>query len=82
MLGAVVEGPPTKRKVSRARLESTALRRAFGAKVAPTHVVPMFIGIARVTIPKKFDVHGAVKDAFQNLDEFYAKRLEPYEGRR
>jgi len=78
MLGGVVEtgGKPTRR-----RLRQTFLKGAFGEKRKSTRVVPLYIGIARITIPKKFDVKGAIQKAFDNLDDFYKKHVEPYEGR-
>jgi hypothetical protein len=43
---------------------------------------PLFVGVSSVQIPKKFDLKGAFQDAFDHLDEFYSKRVEPYEGRK
>jgi hypothetical protein len=79
MLGAVVEkgGKPTRR-----RLRQTFLKGAFGEARRATVTIPMFVAVTSVTIPKKFDLKGAFQDAFDHLDEFYAARLEPYEGRK
>ncbi len=77
MLGAMVEGPST--KPSRARLRQTFLKRHFGEKTRPTHFVPMFIGIARVSIPKKFDTKAAVETAAKGLEEAYAQIIKPDE---
>jgi Family of unknown function (DUF6441) len=78
MLGAVVEtgGKPTRR-----RLRQTFLKGAFGEKRRRTTTIPLFIAVSSITIPKKFDVKGAVQKASDELAEFYKKRLEPYEGR-
>jgi hypothetical protein len=80
MLGAVVEGPST--KPSRGRLRRTFLKKRFGEKTRQTHVVPMFFAVSRITIPKKFDIKGAVDSAFGKLQEFYNQHFEPYEGRK
>jgi hypothetical protein len=90
MLGAVVEtgGKPTRR-----RLRLTALHRAGGERLAAirrfaherirqTITIPLFIGVSSVTIPKKFDVKGAVEDAFGEFEKFYQENLEAYEGRK
>ncbi len=81
MLGRVVA-----RRSARARkfgLFPTKGRQLKGAGAGDVkETIPMFVGFSSITIPKKFDVHGAVKDAFGDLDEFYAARLEPYEGRK
>ncbi len=81
MLGRVVV-----RRSARARkfgLFPTKGRQLKGASAGDVkETIPMFVGFSSITIPKKFDVKGAVQDAFDNLDEFYAVRLEPYEGRR
>jgi Family of unknown function (DUF6441) len=78
MLGALVEtgGRPT-----RTRLRRTALRRAAGERTRPKVTIPLFIGVPSITIPKKFDVKGAVEDAFGEFDKFYQENLEIYEGR-
>jgi len=78
MLGAVAE---TGGKLTRRRLRQTFLKGAFGEKRRATTTVPLFVAVSSVTIPKKFDVKGAVEDAFGELDEFYKKHLEIYEGR-
>jgi Family of unknown function (DUF6441) len=49
---------------------------------AGTEIIPLFVGVRSVTIPKKFDVHGAAEEAFAELDKLYKENLEPYEGRR
>ncbi len=78
MLGAVVEGPDT--RPSRGRLRRTFLKQRFGEKTRPTHVVPMFIGVARITIPKKFDTGQAIKTTVDDLEKTYNELIEPYEG--
>ncbi len=78
MLGAVVEGPDT--RPSRARLRRTFLKRRFGEKTRPTHVVPRFIAVTSVTIPKKFDTERAVDAAVQGVEKIYNGVVEPYEG--
>jgi hypothetical protein len=40
------------------------------------------VAVTSITIPQKFDLKGAFQDAFDQLDEFYAKRVEAYEGRK
>lgn len=79
LLGAEVEEGG---RVSRLRLRRTFLKGAFGEKRKRTHIVPLYVGVPSVTIPKKFDVDGALKDSAKKLGEFYKKRVEPYEGRR
>ncbi len=78
MLGAMVEGPDT--RPSRARLRRTFLKQRFHEKTRPTHFVPMFIGIARISIPKKFDTEQAAKSAVDGLEKAYNELIEPYEG--
>ena len=79
MLGAVVEEGG---KVTRRRLRQTFLRGVFGEKRKRTHVVPLYVGVPSVTIPKKFDVNEKLEAAAKQLGDFYKKRVEPYEGRR
>jgi len=45
-------------------------------------VIPLYVGVSAVTIPKKFDIHGAAEKAFAELDKLYKENLEPYEGRK
>ncbi|MGW8177706.1 MAG: DUF6441 family protein [bacterium] len=40
--------------------------------------VPVFIGIPRVTIPKKFNVRGAIKRAFDRFPEIYKRQLRKF----
>ena len=77
MLGAVVEGPDT--RPSRKRLRQTFLKRRFGEKTRPTHVVPMFIAVTSITIPKKFDTEAAVEDAMKGLADAYNEIIKPDE---
>jgi hypothetical protein len=83
MLGAVVEqgGKPTRR-----RLRQTFLHGVFGESQrgarATKITIPLFVGVPSVTIPPKFDIKGAVQDAFDEFDKFYKDHLEPYEGRK
>ncbi len=79
MLGAVVEGPST--KPSRGRLRRTFLKRRFGEKTRPTHVVPMFFAVTSITIPKKFDTEKAVEDAMNGLSDAYTEIIKPDEDR-
>ncbi len=79
MLGAMVEGPDT--RPSRGRLRRTFLKQRFHEKTRPTHFVPLFIGIARISIPKKFDTEQAAKSAVDGLEKAYNELVEPYEGR-
>lgn len=78
MLGALVEGPDT--RPSRARLRRTFLKQRFHEKTRPKHFVPLFIGIARITIPKKFDIDRATDDAMDGLEKIYNETVGPYEG--
>jgi hypothetical protein len=81
MLGARLEtgfSKPTLKKLRRTQARRVTLgesRRSF-------RLVPMFVAVTSVSIPQKFDLKSAFQDAFDQLDEFYAKRLEPYEGRK
>ncbi len=79
MLGAVVEtgGRPT-----RARLRRTFLRKTFGEKTRTTKIVPMFVGVHSITIPKKFDVKQAIENTAPEIAAAYNELVETYEGRR
>ncbi len=79
MLGALVEtgGRPT-----RGRLRRTFLRGVFNEKRRSTITVPMFVGVHSVTIPKKFDVKGAIENAAEDIAQAYNESVETYEGRR
>lgn len=81
MLGAVVKGltkaQPFGRFATRARL-----RKGVGGKGATTQTVPLFVAVPSISIPKKFDVRGAVDEAFREFQDLYIQHLEPYEGRR
>ncbi len=80
MLGRVVA-----RRSASARkfgLFPTKGRQRKGATGGATETIPMFVAVSSITIPKKFDVHGAIEQAFKGLDDAYKKHLEPYEGRR
>ena len=79
MLGAIVEGPGT--RPSRGRLRRTFLKQRFGEATRKTHVVPMFIAVTSITIPKKFDTEQAAKTAVDGLEKAYNEFVEPYEGR-
>jgi hypothetical protein len=80
MLGARVEkgGKPTLKRLRRTQTHRVNLGQAAPASI----IIPMFVGVPSVTIPPKFDLKSAFQDAFDHLDEFYAARLEPYEGRK
>jgi hypothetical protein len=45
-------------------------------------IIPLYVGVSAVTIPKKFDVRGAAEKAFAELEKLYKENLEPYEGRK
>ncbi len=81
MLGAVVKGltkaQPFGRFATRARL-----RKGRSGKGTTTQTIPLFVAVPSVSIPKKFDVKGAVDDAFKEFQDLYIKNLEIYEGRR
>jgi hypothetical protein len=81
MLGARLEtgfSKPTLKKLRRTQ----ARRVTLGGPKRSFRIVPLFVGVSSVQIPKKFDLKGAFQDAFDHLDEFYSKRVEPYEGRK
>ncbi len=77
MLGAVVEGAST--RPSRARLRRTFLKQRFGEATRKTHLVPMFIAVTSITIPKKFDTERAVADAMDGLEQAYQQIIRPDE---
>ena len=60
------------------------LRRGISMRGAtqPTQVIPLFVGVPAVNIPKKFDVHAAVVDAFGHLDDFYRRQFPGYDGQK
>jgi hypothetical protein len=60
------------------------LRRGISMRHAAqqTQVIPLFVGVPSVSIPKKFDVHAAVQEVFSHLDEFYRQQFEDYDGRK
>ena len=60
------------------------LRRGISMRRAtqPTQVIPLFVGVPAVNIPKKFDVHAAVVDAFGHLDDFYRRQFPGYDGQK
>jgi len=57
------------------------LRRGRSGR-GETQVIPLFVGVRSITIPKKFDVHSAAEQAFDQLEKFYKENLEAYEGRK
>jgi hypothetical protein len=67
---------PFGRFVSRARLK----RGISGRGQFVT--IPLFVGVPAVSIPKKFDVHAAVQEAFDHLDDFYRRQFQDYDGRK
>jgi len=80
MLGARVaistpKPQPFGRFVSRRALK----RRIFSRGEVQT--IPLFVGVPAVNIPKKFDVHAAVQSAFDNLETFYQRQFQDYDGR-
>jgi hypothetical protein len=85
MLGAVVKKRSTRARQSgkaptRKRLRETFLRKRFGEGADVTEVIPMFVAVSVVAIPKKFDIKAATQDAFDRFDEFYDKHLKPQDG--
>jgi hypothetical protein len=81
MLGARIQtgrlpSQPFGRFVSRTRLK----RGVSGRGTFQT--IPMFVGVPAVNIPKKFDVHAAVQDAFNSFDDFYHRQFQDYDGRK
>ena len=60
------------------------LRRGISMRGATqrTQVIPLFVGVPAVNIPKKFDVHAAVVDAFGHLDDFYRRQFPGYDGQK
>jgi hypothetical protein len=81
MLGARLETAFTKPTLKKLR-RTQARRVTLGESRRSFRLVPMFVAVTSITIPQKFDLKGAFQDAFDQLDEFYAKHLEPYEGRK
>ena len=84
MLGArvAISAPrpqPFGRFVSRRILRRGISTRRGGQ---PTQVIPLFVGVPAVNIPKKFDVHAAVVDAFGHLDDFYRRQFPGYDGQK
>lgn len=84
MLGAVVrmagKAQPFGAFASRATLRAGRFRGMRSRGKVQT--IPLFVGVLRVTIEKKFDVKGACEDAFKNLDTYYAQHMaeKPYDG--
>jgi hypothetical protein len=81
MLGARIQTgrlppQPFGRFVSRARL-----KRGISGR-GQFQTIPLFVGVPAVSIPKKFDVHAAVEDAFSHLDDFYRRQFQNYDGRK
>lgn len=71
MLGAAVRvNVRPGRKVSRRALSGTISKRASSV------IVPLYVGIALVTLPKKFDVHGAVEEAFEQFGDIYKQKMD------
>ena len=84
MLGArvAISAPrpqPFGRFVSRRILRRGISTRRGGQ---PAQVIPLFVGVPAVNIPKKFDVHAAVVDAFGHLDDFYRRQFPGYDGQK
>lgn len=71
MLGAAVRVNvrPGKR-VSRRALAGTISRRASSV------IVPLYVGIPAVTMAKKFDVHGAAQEAFEQFNDIYKQKMD------
>jgi hypothetical protein len=81
MLGAVVRRTPRAQPFGKFATRGQ-LRKGRSGTRGKTETIPLFVAVHTVNIPKKFDVKGAVDDAFGHLDEFYADHLQPYEGRK
>lgn len=81
MLGAVIKGPPKAQPFGRFATRAR-LRKGISGKGSVTQTIPLFVGVPAVRIPKKFDVKGAVEQAFGQFEQSYVQHLEPYEGRR
>ncbi len=79
LLAAEVE---TGGKLTRRRLRGTFLRSAFGEKQKETRTVFLFFAVNSITIPSKFDVHSAIETEFEQLNDFYQRLAEPYDGKK
>ncbi len=73
MLGARIGGESP---IRRAFKKLSGRKRAAGSTRA--RVVPLFVAVRQVTIPKKFDVLAQTERAFEELPDLYTKHLEPY----
>lgn len=82
LLGQKVKGPVKAQPFGAFRTPGQ-LRRGLKAKTGTITVIPLFVGVPRVVIEKKFDVHSAIDAEFQkSFQPLYKQFLEPYEGRR
>lgn len=79
MLGGTLQ---TGVRATRGQLRKTFLKGVFGEKLRQTVLVPMFVGVPAVAIPKKFDTHAAFEEASRSLASYYQRFVEPYEGRK
>jgi hypothetical protein len=80
ILAAVIRRGPKAQPFGKFATRSQ-LKRGKGGR-GEVEVIPLFVGVRSVTIPKKFDVHAAAEQAFDQLEKFYKENLEPYEGRK
>lgn len=71
MLGAAVRVnvKPGKR-VSKRALSGTISKRATSV------IVPLYVGVPSVTLLKRFDVHGAAKEAFEQFGDIYKQKMD------
>lgn len=67
LLGVHVSGRVSKRITKRTRIGKSIL--------GGTHVVPVYVGVPSVTLPKKFDVHSAAEKAFEQFGDIYKQKM-------
>ncbi len=79
LLGAVVRGAPKAQPFG--RFASRAKLRKGIAGRGVTQTIPLFVAVASVVIPKKFDVKGAIENAAEDIAAAYNETVETYEGR-
>ncbi len=83
LLAATVEtgGKPTRRRL-RKTAENRLLRATAFGKEKETRTVFLFFAVNSITIEPKFDVHGAIVTEFEELNDFYQRLAEPYDGKK
>ncbi len=80
LLGAQIRRAPKPQPFGKFATRRILTRGTSGRGTLET--IPLFVGVKSITIPKKFDVHGAIKNAAKELPQRYIANLDPYEGRK